>query len=127
MIPTRDFSGLTSWACALANAAAIAPMVSLERCTAWLPLDEVKADCTCLGALGPDPVPDDLFGILRHQSLELGFGSLMLEKGLTGLAKQSSKFAPGIRGAHIDNPDCLDAGFWWIDTEEPRGLSALDT
>src|SRR6516162_9399518 len=102
-------------------------MVSLEFCTAWLRLDEVKADCTRLGALGPDPVSDGLFGILRHQSLELGFGPFMVEKGLPRIPEQSSKFAPGIRGAHIENPDGLDAGFWWFDTEEPRGLSALDT
>jgi hypothetical protein len=44
-------------------------------------------------------VPDSLFGILRHQRLELGFGPLMLEKGLPGIPKQSSKFPPGIRGA----------------------------
>jgi hypothetical protein len=30
-VPTSDFSGLTSWAWALASAAAIVPIVSLER------------------------------------------------------------------------------------------------
>jgi hypothetical protein len=44
MVPTRDFSGLTSSACALARAAAIVPIVSLERCTAALHLEQIKAD-----------------------------------------------------------------------------------
>jgi hypothetical protein len=34
MIAISDFSGLVSSACALASAAAIAPMVSLDRCMA---------------------------------------------------------------------------------------------
>ena len=42
-MPTSDFSGLTSWACAFANAAAIVPIVSLERCTAILN-QKIKAD-----------------------------------------------------------------------------------
>ena len=37
--------------------------------------------------LGPNPVPDCLFGVLRHQSLELGFGPFMVEKGLPGIAE----------------------------------------
>src|SRR6516225_3233856 len=36
MVPTSDFSGLTSCACALARAAAIVPIVSLQRCTGIL-------------------------------------------------------------------------------------------
>src|SRR5437764_11291738 len=32
IVPTSDFSGLISWAWALARAAAIVPIVSLERC-----------------------------------------------------------------------------------------------
>src|SRR6516165_3530737 len=45
IVQVRDFSGLTSCAWALASAAAIVPMVSLERSTAQLRLNEIKADC----------------------------------------------------------------------------------
>src|SRR5215470_25532 len=46
MAPTSDFSGLTSWACALAKAAAIVPIISLDRCMTTLHLKEIEADCT---------------------------------------------------------------------------------
>src|SRR5262249_58048491 len=46
IVPTSDFSGLTSWACALASAAAIVPIVSLDRCmAAGLLCDKIEADC----------------------------------------------------------------------------------
>src|SRR6516164_3865351 len=44
MVPTRDFSGLTSSACALAKAAAMLPIDSLERCTTTLRFEQIKAD-----------------------------------------------------------------------------------
>jgi hypothetical protein len=44
-VPTNDFSGLTSCAWALANAAAIVPIVSLHRCRASLRFEKVEADC----------------------------------------------------------------------------------
>jgi hypothetical protein len=50
----------------------------------------------------------------------------VLQKGLPGIAEQTGKLRPGIRGAHIHNPHCLDSGFWWFDTKEARGLAALD-
>ena len=48
---------------ALARAAAIVPMVSLERCTAVLRLKEIKADGAGFRALGTDAVADGLLGI----------------------------------------------------------------
>src|SRR5262249_10158882 len=45
IVPTNDFSGLVSSACALASAAAIAPIESLERCMGRLQIHEVEADC----------------------------------------------------------------------------------
>src|SRR6516165_5067796 len=44
IVPTKDFSGLTNCACALARAAAIVPIVSLDRCMATLRIEEVEAD-----------------------------------------------------------------------------------
>src|ERR1039457_998197 len=45
MVAVSDFSGLVSSACALASAAAIAPMVSLDRCIARLHgAQEIKTD-----------------------------------------------------------------------------------
>jgi hypothetical protein len=43
MVATSDFSGLVSSTCALARAAAIEPIVSLDRCTVLLS-EEMKAD-----------------------------------------------------------------------------------
>ena len=53
-------------------------------------------------------MPDGLFGVLRHQGLELTFCPLMIEKGLAGVAEEAGKFRPGIRGAHVDDAYGLD-------------------
>jgi hypothetical protein len=58
MVATNDFSGLTSWAWALASAAAMVPMLSLERCIVALQLLEIKADGTRFGTPGADAVTD---------------------------------------------------------------------
>ena len=55
MVAVSDFSGLVISACALANAAAIAPMVSLDRCIARLHgAQEIKTDRPRFGTLGAD-------------------------------------------------------------------------
>ena len=54
-------------------------------------------------------MPDGLLGVLRHQGFELAFCPLVIEKGLAGVAEESGKFRPGIRRAHIDDADGLDA------------------
>ena len=55
MVAVNDFSGLASSACALARAAAIAPIVSLDRCMALLPAGEkIKADRPRLRPFSPD-------------------------------------------------------------------------
>src|SRR5215210_7515548 len=51
--PVSDFSGLVSSPCTLASAAAIAPIVSLERCMAALHAENVKADRPGFGSLCP--------------------------------------------------------------------------
>src|SRR6266571_7432707 len=42
MVPTNDFSGLTSCAWALAKAAAIVPIVSLDCCMTSLRFEEIE-------------------------------------------------------------------------------------
>jgi hypothetical protein len=80
IVPMSDFSGFVSSACALASAAAIAPIDSLERWMRGLLVEKVKAHRPRARALGPDPMPDRLLGILRHQAFELGLGILMFRK-----------------------------------------------
>ena len=70
MVAVSDFAGLVMSAWALARAAAIAPMVSLQRCMASLHIQQIEADGTGFGALGPNAVADRLLGILRHQAFE---------------------------------------------------------
>src|SRR5438445_9865891 len=109
MVAVSDFSGLASSIWAFANAPAIAPMVSLERCTTDLRYLEVKADGAGFGSLGPDAVPDRLLGIFRHQLLQLNFRCFMIEKSRAGLAKDAGQFRPGIGCRHVDDPDRLDS------------------
>ena len=51
----------------------------------------------------------------------------MVQKGLSCVAEQVGKFCPGVRGAHVDNPNGFDPRLRWFDPEEARGLAALDT
>src|SRR5205809_621299 len=105
MVPTSDFSGLTSCAWALARAAAIVPIVSLERCmTTAFRLKKIKANRAGFGALSADAMADCFFGVLRHQCFQFGLGPLMLQKGLSGAAEYTRKLRPRIRRAHVDNP-----------------------
>src|SRR5262249_39571981 len=127
VVATNDFSGLTSWAWALASAAAMVPILSLERCMAALQLLEIKADGTRFGTLGPDAMASRFLGILRHQRFQLDLRTLMLQKGLSGAAEDSGKFRPGIRGAHVDDPHRFDAWLGRFNTKQSRGLAALDT
>src|SRR5262249_7760195 len=103
MMAVSDFSGLISSACALAKAEASAATDSLDRCMDRLHRQHIKAHGSRSGALSSHPVPNRLLGVLRHQGFKLAFRSLMLEKRLPGVAKQSGEFRPGIRGAHVDD------------------------
>src|SRR6516162_8305919 len=80
IVATSDFSGLVSSACALASAAAIAPMVSLDRCIAVLRTQKIETDCARLRAFGPDAVTRCLLSVLWHQGLELRLCVLMSRK-----------------------------------------------
>src|SRR6516162_4087175 len=104
-----DFSGLMSSAWALAKAEASAATVSLDRGMGGLRLQHIKAHRPRFGALGFHAVPDGLPGILRHQGFELALGPFVVEKGTPGVAEERGKLRPGIRRAHIDDADGLDA------------------
>src|SRR5262245_2341318 len=109
MVAVSDFSGLTSSAWALAKADASAATDSLDRGMGGLRLQHIKAHRARFRAPRFDTVPDGLLGILGHQGFELAFGPFVVEKGASGVAEQSSELGPGIRRAHIDDADGLDA------------------
>ena len=73
-------------------------------------VQEIKAHGARFRAFRPDPMPDRLFGVLRHQAFQLRLGVLMLKVGLSGAPKDAGEFRPGIRRAHVDDPHRLDAG-----------------
>ena len=50
----------------------------------------------------------------------------MLQKGLPGTAEQSGKFRPRVRGAHVHDPHRFDPWSRRLDSEQARGLAALD-
>src|SRR5580700_6161535 len=126
MVATRDFSGLTSSACALANAAARLAMDGLDLCTAALRAEEVEADGARFRTLGPDAMPSRLLGILRHQILQFGLGLFMFEVRRTGPRENRSKLRPRIGGAHVDDTDRFDPWLRRLDSEQSRRLAALD-
>src|SRR6516225_7316702 len=92
MVATSDFSGLVSSACALASAAAMVPMDSLERCMAALHAQDIKAHRTGFRSLGSNTMPDRFLGVLGHKGLELRLGILMLEVSLARAPKHASEF-----------------------------------
>src|ERR1700730_15445917 len=98
MVATSDFSGLVSSTWALARAAAMVAMVSLERCMAGaLHGEQIKVHGAGFRASGPDPMPDRLLGVLRHEAFELRLRVLMLDVSLAGATKDVGAFRPGIR------------------------------
>src|SRR5262249_12283427 len=79
IVATSDFSGLVSYACALASAAAMVPIVSLERCMAALHAHDIKAHRTGFGSFGSDAMANRFLGVLGHKGLKVRLGILMLE------------------------------------------------
>src|SRR5215212_4925211 len=125
-VPTSDFAGFVSSSCALARAAAIVPMFSLERCMAALHRHNVKADRSGLRALRPDAVAKCFLSVLRHQRLELGLGPFVLDHGWAGPAVDRRKLGPGVGAAHIDRPHRLDPWQGRLYPEQGRGLASLN-
>src|SRR5215211_3048657 len=105
MLPINDFSGLESSVWAFAKAVAIAATLSLDRCTARLLLQEVEAHSARFGSLCPDTMAHCLFGILRHQSLELGLCPLVLQVRGPRFPEQGCILCPRIGGVHVNDPD----------------------
>src|SRR6516164_9746079 len=64
IVAVIDFSGLISFACAFASAAASAPTELLDCCIAVLPFHELECDGSSLRSFGPDPVADRLLRIV---------------------------------------------------------------
>src|SRR5262245_39856695 len=124
-VAVSDFSGLTSSACALASAEASAATDSLDRGMGRLRLQHIKTHRPRFRALGFDPMPDRLPGILGHQSFELALGPFVVEKGAPGAAEESGELRPGIRRAHIDDADGLDARPRWLGVDQVRSFSGL--
>src|SRR5262245_27406606 len=108
IVATSDFSGLVSSACALASAAAMVPMDSLERCMAALHAQEIEAHRTGFGSFGSNAMADCLLGVLGHKRLEFRLGVLMLKVSLAGAPKHTSKFRPSIGCAHVDDAHRFD-------------------
>src|SRR5215472_9085548 len=126
MVAVSDFSGLISSACALAKADASAATVSLDRGMGRLRLQHIKAHCPRFRALGFYAVPDGLLGILRHQGFELAFRPFVVEKGIPGVAEERGELRPGIRRAHIDDADGLDARPRRLGTDQVGCFAGLD-
>src|SRR6266403_4302270 len=114
MVAVSDFSGLMSSACALAKDEASAATDSLDRGMGRLRLQHVEAHRARFRALCSHAVPDGLLGILGHQSFEFAFGPFVVEKGLPRVAEERCELGTGIRRAHVDDADSLNA--------RPRGL-----
>src|SRR5262245_1744745 len=109
MVAVSDFSGLMSSAWALANAEASAATDSLDRGIGCLRLQHVKAHRPRFRTLGFHAMSDGLPGILGHQGFEFDFGPFVVERGASRVAEERGELRPGIRCAHIDDADGLDA------------------
>src|SRR5215831_6470026 len=120
MVATSDFSGLVSSACALASAAAIVPMDSLQRCMAALHAQDIKAHRTGFGSFGSDAMADRFLGVRRHKSLELRLGMLMLQVSRARAPNHAREFRPGIGSAHVDDPHRLDPGAGRLESKQSR-------
>src|SRR5262249_22038134 len=125
MVAVSDFSGLTSSAWALAKAEANAATVSLDRGIGCLHLQHIKAHRAGFRALGFHAVPDRLPGILVHQGFEFALGPFVVEKGAPGVAEERGELRPGIRPAHIDDADGLDAWTRRLDIDQMRWFAGL--
>src|SRR5258707_6021691 len=126
MVATNDFSGLVSSACALASAAAMVPIDSLERCMAALHAQDIKAHRTGFGSFGSDAMADRFLGVLGHKGLELRLGILMLEVSLARAPKHAGKFRPGVGCAHVDNPHRFDSRAGRLEAKQSRRLAILN-
>src|SRR5262249_19343587 len=130
MVATSDFSGLASSVCALASAVASAAIEGLDRCRVRLLAgrgQDVEADRAGFGALGPNSMADRLFGILRHEGLELCPRLFVFGMRRAGAGKDAGEFGPSIGRGHVDDADGVEPRLGRLDPEYLRLLTALDT
>src|SRR6516225_12433740 len=126
MVAVSDFSGLISSAWALAKAEANAATVSLDRGMGGLRLQHIKAHRSRFRAPCFHAVPDGLPGILGNQGFELAFRPFVVEKCAPGVAEESGELRPGIRRAHIDDADGIDARPRRLGINEMGRFAGLD-
>src|SRR5262245_39670397 len=126
MVAVSDFSGLMSSAWALAKAVASVATVSLDRGMGRLHLQHIKAHRPRFRALCSHAVADGLPGILRHQGFELTFGPFVVEKCGPGVTEERGELRPGIRRAHIDDADGLNARPWRLGKDKMGRFARLD-
>src|SRR5260370_41904985 len=126
MVATSDFSGLVSSACALASAAAMVPMDSLQRCMAALHAQDIKAHRTGFGSSGSDAMANRLLCVLGHKGLEFRLGILMLEVSFARAPKYARELRPGIGCAHVAGPYRFDPRSGRLDSKYSRGLAILN-
>src|SRR5215218_4167320 len=100
MVAVRDFSGLVSSPWALASAAAMAPMVSLQRCMVRLRIHKLKGDRAGFRALGAQAMTNGFLGILWHHFLKISLGRFMLLMRRPGPTECGCKFCPRVGPAH---------------------------
>src|SRR5215471_14661456 len=125
MIAVSDFSGLTSSAWALARAEASAATDSLDRGMNGLRLQHIKAHRPRFRAFGFHAMPDGLLGILGHQGFELALGPFVVEKGAPGVAEERGELRPGIRRAHVDDANGLNARPRWLSVDQVGRFARL--
>src|SRR5260370_18033733 len=125
MVAVSNFSGLVSSACALARAPAMVPIDSLDRCMGCLHAQDIEAHGSGFRPLGPNPMPDGLLGVFRHQALELGLVALVFKKRRAVPPKHPGKFGPGIGRAHVNDANGSDPRPRRLGAQQPRRLGAL--
>ena len=88
--------------------------------------EKIKADRSRLRSLGPDAMAGGFLRILRHQGLEFGLGSLMVEKGGARGAEEACELRPGIGLAHVDDANRFDPRPRRLDAIGARRLTGLN-
>src|SRR5258707_2225726 len=125
MVALRVFSGLASSPWALASAAAMAPMDSLERCIGRLHIHQVEAHRTAFRPLSPNSVPHGFLGIFWYQFLEIRLGSFVLLERWSGPAIHRGEFCPGVGRVHIYHPDRFQARARRLHPKQARDFAIL--
>src|SRR5436305_7528744 len=105
----------------------MAAILGLDLCMRHLRLQQLKADRAGFGALTADAMSDRLPGVLGHQGLELALRSLVIDERLAGFAEKPGELAPGIRAAHVDDTDSLDARSRRFRVDQVRCFAGLHT